>query len=89
MNIEELLFETFTKWQMDELVISRFTGLSDKLGVEIYEGDFIKGKNREGKILFKNGSFYCWDELLSESIQEGEIKVIGNIYENPELVKEL
>lgn len=71
------------------LVPSQFTGLTDKNGKEIYEGDWIIGKDREhreGRIVFKDGAFYCFDELLNESLAEDECTVIGNIYENPELL---
>ena len=65
--------------------VGEFAGLSDINGKEIYEGDIVLiPYNHIGNIVvsYKNGRYnisqYKWDE--------GE--VIGNIYENPEMVKE-
>jgi hypothetical protein len=67
--------------------LMQFTGLKDKNGVEIYEGDKIKYKNYNGysKIVFQNGSFgyhgiSCFITLLDTNMNH--IEVIGNIFEN-------
>ena len=65
------------------------TGLKDKNGKEIYDGDWIKGQYREGKVHSKNGGFYCWDELLYESVTEDEVEIIGNIYESRHLLENI
>ena len=81
--------------------IMQYTGLRDKQGTEIYEGDIvsiqdyyfgdtlIKGEN--SVIRWDDGSFEYYSEndggeLDSAAIHNYQIKVIGNIYENPELL---
>ena len=86
--------------------IMQFTGLKDKNGKEIYEGDIANCKDYQNKIYFI-GEVY-WSDTTAQvyvrchynnnplnsdfslRIVEDvkEIEVIGNIYENPELLKE-
>jgi uncharacterized phage protein (TIGR01671 family) len=70
-----------------ELVFLQFTGLQDKNGKEIYEGDviWVRGGTRH-EVRFTAGRFECshWD---LGGRKAADIKIIGNIYENPELLK--
>ena len=77
-----------------EYDLMQYTGLKDKNGKEIYEGDVTKEGNIITQIVFRKGRFE--EKLLSSPLshtrdyfplsENGE--VIGNIYENPELLKE-
>ncbi len=77
-----------------KVILMQFTGLKDKNGKEIYEGDMIKGY-RTGKIIWneKLSSFgavnkegqLIYDFPLSNYTPEPE--VIGNIHDNPELLE--
>lgn len=85
----------------DNAIVEQFTGLHDKNGKEIYEGDIIKFKNmvREatGKIIFNEHGFfaisyldsqYTYSDvaLLNRFDTESNCEIIGNIFENPELL---
>ena len=74
--------------------IMQFTGLLDKQGVEIYEGDVIEDmENKEYRYVveFIGGGFHLKDfpaDEYSFEYETGQSEVIGNIYENPELIED-
>ena len=67
--------------------VSQFTGLKDIEGKEIYEGDIILGYNNPHVVTFVDGAFYLTYKNSSVRLSRtcGALKIIGNIYENPEL----
>ena len=101
-QIEQYLFKTkktdnvptIERWNDIELM--QFTGLKDKNGKEIYEGDIITSKlypfqdNYCHDIYFNEAEFRVrWTMFrLSEMFEHANhnVEVIGNIYENPELL---
>lgn len=68
--------------------VMQYTGLKDKNGVEIYEGDLIDFGGGPFKVIFEKGCFYSWTPYDSEFLHliNHLSEVIGNIYENPELL---
>jgi hypothetical protein len=79
--------------------VGQYTGLTDKNGKKIFEGDIVKGlflhhRPTNGVVAFRDGAFgLLWYRGDAEmywaftSICNVEYEVIGNIHDNPELLK--
>ena len=86
---EDLFFGDF-----EEVELMQYTGLKDKNGKEIYEGDIyhVGDKNIRYLVVWFNSGFEG-KQLRSTSYAglkswAKDIEILGNIYENPELLEE-
>lgn len=105
---DELINQEYMSGFDEEVIpetVGRYTGLTDKNGKKIFEGDILLYKYKHDKrdvccngwvsynqkmcahvIRYINGEFCFADEDFFEDVEQ--IEVIGNIYDNPELLGE-
>ena len=93
--------EYHNSWMVKAETVGQYTGLTDKNGTRIFEGDIVKYKiiglnafgkmeKRETKSIVKYNA-PCFSpfetDLYEDYVMPDEAEVIGNIHDNPELLK--
>ncbi|EHC6261055.1 hypothetical protein JR570_002318 [Listeria monocytogenes serotype 1/2a] len=83
--------EQFRLESEEKLVWMQYTGLKDKNGKKIFEGDVGWDEHNEcyGVVKFEEGKFlYVWENIAEDlwEVADG-IEICGNIHENPELLE--
>jgi uncharacterized phage protein (TIGR01671 family) len=101
VNSDETDIELVSSYPHKKLIMCQWTGLLDRHGKEIWEGDIVKIYHSRGewegggidykewdtyKVKFERGGFVILTGDFLGFQEQERIEVIGNIYENPELL---
>ena len=85
-----------SEFYLEETPIMQYTGLKDMWEKEIYEGDIVTLHNSRYKVIFnmEQARFVLRDDKFEMEIpftnnNNERMEIIGNIYENPELMEEV
>ena len=76
--------------EVDPETVGQYTGLTDKNGVRIFEGDIIRFEDDIGYVIYTEGYARFLVDSPNRYISmdySSEFEVIGNIHDNPELLK--
>ena len=74
--------------EVDPYTVGHYTGLTDKHGKKIFEGDILSLlTGRPHVVRFEDGAFILEDSAIPMSFAI-KFEIIGNIYNNPEFLKE-
>lgn len=93
--VKTLFFGKFSYYDLDDIVFMQSTGLRDKNGKEIFEGDVLETKDGllDGVVEYRTdlgmwtNSLFRYNNFERLCNVADSTYIIGNIYENPELLE--
>ncbi|PPL04966.1 YopX family protein [Parapedobacter indicus] len=83
-------------WRIQRETLGQFTGLTDKDGYRIFEGDIVFTPTEKHMAISWSERFasyvvdrdgWAFSHWFGESIEAHQVKVVGNVWDNPELLK--
>lgn len=101
-SIKCAIVQTLYTYEVTPSTVGQYTGLVDKNGKRIFEGDILKvyyyGKSKIfGVVKFDESRFFIDDDFMrgdikakapmTEMFSRYEFEIVGNIYDNPDLLK--
>ena len=95
ISVKTLFFERTNYYKFDDIVLMQSTGLTDKNGKEIFEGDVLETKDGllDGVVEYRTdlgmwtNSLFRYNNFERLCNVADSTYIIGNIYENPELLE--
>ena len=99
-NMENTMYHS-QEGNIDDFILLQYTGYQDEEWTEIFEGNIVdfmdysfdgeSEYNCRGEVIFEDGAWHITNAISTSELfnyEGGAIKVIGNIFENPELLEQ-
>lgn len=93
--IETYIYDKYRNTRMQNVLpktVGQYTGLTDKNGKKIFDGDIVKYKEENGKIVYHDQEamfVVCFDTWFTDfdHLYGKDVEIVGKIHDNPELLE--